>query len=73
MMEQCALIISANESYERGEKDLEKFTGIPVSHSTLYQIWVSYPRYDGKLQIREVANPQNCLMNSTVRRARAIE
>jgi hypothetical protein len=38
MMEQCALIISANESYERGEKDLEKFTGIPVSHSTLQRL-----------------------------------
>ena len=38
MMEQCALIISANESYERGEKDLEKFTGIPVSHSRLQRL-----------------------------------
>jgi hypothetical protein len=33
MMEKCSLIISANESYQKGEKDLETFTGIPVSHS----------------------------------------
>ena len=35
MMEKCALIISANESYQKGEKDLETFTGIRVAHSTL--------------------------------------
>jgi hypothetical protein len=38
MMEKCALIISANESYQKGEKDLETFTGIPVSHSTLHRL-----------------------------------
>ena len=38
MMEKCSLLISANESYERGEKDLEKFTGISVSHSTLQRL-----------------------------------
>jgi hypothetical protein len=38
MMEKCALIISANESYEKGEKDLEIFTGVPVSHSTLQRL-----------------------------------
>jgi len=27
-----------NESYQRGEKDLEKFTGIKVSHSTLERL-----------------------------------
>jgi hypothetical protein len=32
-MEKCALIISANESYQKGEKDLEIFTEIPVFHS----------------------------------------
>ena len=37
-MEKCALLISANESYERGEKDLKIFTGIPVSHSTLHRL-----------------------------------
>ena len=37
-MEKCALLISANESYERGEKDLENFTGISVSHSTLHRL-----------------------------------
>ena len=38
MMEKCALIISANESYQNGVKDLETFTGIPVSHSTLQRL-----------------------------------
>jgi hypothetical protein len=38
MIEKCALLISANESYARGEKDLEKFTGIRVSHSTLQRL-----------------------------------
>jgi hypothetical protein len=38
MRSKCALLISANESYERGEKDLENFRGIPVSHSTLHRL-----------------------------------
>jgi len=38
MMEKCALLISPNESYARGKKDLEKFTGIRVSHSTLQRL-----------------------------------
>jgi hypothetical protein len=35
LMEKCCLLISANESYQMAEKDLEKFTGIKISHSTL--------------------------------------
>ena len=35
MLEKCALLISANESYQRAEEDLEKLTGIKISHSTL--------------------------------------
>ena len=35
MMENSAVLISWNESYEIGKKDLEKSTRIPVSHSTL--------------------------------------
>ena len=38
MRSKCALLISANESYQIGEKDLEKFTGIKVSHSTLQRL-----------------------------------
>jgi hypothetical protein len=34
-MENCCLLISANESYQMAEKDLKKFTGIKISHSTL--------------------------------------
>ena len=35
MMEKCCLLIRNNESYQMAEKDLEIFTGIKVSHSTL--------------------------------------
>jgi len=38
MMEKCCLLISANESYQRAEKDWEKFTGIKISHSTLQRL-----------------------------------
>jgi len=38
MIEKCALIISANESYQKGEKDLETFTGIRVAHSILQRM-----------------------------------
>ena len=34
-MEKCALLISANESYQRAEEDLEELTGIKISQSTL--------------------------------------
>jgi hypothetical protein len=37
-MENCCLLISANESYQMAEKDLEKFTGIKISHSTLQRL-----------------------------------
>ena len=40
-MENCCLLISANESYQMAEKDWEKFTGIKISHSTLVRIQVS--------------------------------
>jgi hypothetical protein len=38
MMEKCCLLISANESYQMAEKDLEIFTGVKVSHSTLQRL-----------------------------------
>jgi hypothetical protein len=38
MMEKCVLIISANESYQKGEKDLETFTGIPFFPSSLQRL-----------------------------------
>ena len=37
-MENCWILISANESYQMAEKDLEKFTGIKISHSTLQRL-----------------------------------
>ena len=37
-MENCCLLITANESYQMAEKDLETFTGIPVCHSTLQRL-----------------------------------
>lgn len=33
-MEQCCLLVSANESYERAAADIEVLTGVKVSHST---------------------------------------
>ena len=38
LMEKCCLLISANESYQMAEKDLEIFTGVKVSHSTLQRL-----------------------------------
>lgn len=38
MMEKNALLISANESYQRAEEDLEQLTGIKISHSTLQRL-----------------------------------
>jgi hypothetical protein len=38
MMEKCALLISANESDQRAEEDLEELTGIKISHSTLQRL-----------------------------------
>jgi hypothetical protein len=33
-LEQCCLLVSANESYERAAQDMEVLTGVKVSHST---------------------------------------
>lgn len=33
-LEQCCLLVSANESYERAAQDIEVLTGVKVSHST---------------------------------------
>lgn len=33
-LEKCCLLLSANESYERAEQDIQVLTGISVSHST---------------------------------------
>ncbi len=38
MMEKNALLISANESYQRAEEDLEVLTGMKISHSTLQRL-----------------------------------
>ncbi|MEG4595026.1 ISKra4 family transposase [Microcoleus sp. F8_C2] len=38
LMEKCCLLISANESYQMAQKDLEVFTGVKVSHSTLHRL-----------------------------------
>ncbi len=37
-MEKCCLLVSTNESYQRGEEDIEILTGIKVSHSTLQRM-----------------------------------
>ena len=33
-LEKCCLLLSANESYERAQQDIEVLTGVSVSHST---------------------------------------
>lgn len=33
-LEQCCLLVSANESYERAAEDIEVLTGIKISQST---------------------------------------
>ena len=33
-LEKCCLLLSANESYERAEQDIEVLTGMRISHST---------------------------------------
>ena len=35
---QCALLLSANESYQRAEADLATLTGVTMSHSTLQRL-----------------------------------
>jgi hypothetical protein len=37
-LKQCALLLSANESYQRAEEDLATLTGVTVSHSTLQRL-----------------------------------
>lgn len=37
-LEKSCLLIASNQSYQRGEEDLEKLTGIKVSHSTLQRM-----------------------------------
>ncbi len=38
MRSKCALLISANESYQRAEEDLEELTGIEISQNTLQRL-----------------------------------
>lgn len=33
-LEQCCLLVSANESYDRAAEDIEVLTGVKVTHST---------------------------------------
>jgi len=38
LLEKSCLLLSANESFQNGEKDVETLTGIKVSHSTLQRL-----------------------------------
>jgi hypothetical protein len=55
-MEKNALLICANESYQRAEEDLKELTGIKVSHSTLQRLVkkqeIEWP--DSKLGVQEL-------------------
>jgi hypothetical protein len=37
-LEKCCLLVSANESYERSQQDIEVLTGMSVSHSTHHRL-----------------------------------
>lgn len=37
-LEKCCLLLSANESYERSQQDIEVLTGMSVSHSTHHRL-----------------------------------
>lgn len=37
-LEKCCLLLSANESYQRAEEDIEVLTGIKVAHSTQHRM-----------------------------------
>jgi hypothetical protein len=37
-LEKCCLLVSANQSYQRAEEDLETLIGVKVSHSTLQRM-----------------------------------
>lgn len=37
-LEQCCLLLSANESYQRAAEDIEVLTGLKVSHSTQHRL-----------------------------------
>ena len=42
LMEKNCLLLSGNESFQDGEKDIEALTGIKVSHSTLQRLVQRY-------------------------------
>ena len=44
LLERLALLIAANESYERGEEDLALFTGVALSDSTLRRLALKAPQ-----------------------------
>lgn len=57
VLEQCCLRIAACESFEHGEQDIEVFTGISVSHSTLHRLSHRAERSlpDAKQAVNEVS------------------
>ena len=73
-MENCCLLITANESYQITEKDLEKLTGIKISYSTLqrlvkrqeFELFTSQQRVKeitlggGKVRLRNETKGESC-------------
>ncbi|MBR8828504.1 MAG: hypothetical protein DSM107014_11495 [Gomphosphaeria aponina SAG 52.96 = DSM 107014] len=37
VLEECCLLVGANEAYMRGESDVKKFTGISIGHTTRHR------------------------------------
>ncbi len=38
LLEKCCLLVSANESYQNAESDIEALTGVKVGHSTQHRL-----------------------------------
>lgn len=53
-LEQCCLLVSANESYERAAEDIEVLTGVKVTHSTqqrlVHRQTFELPRVEGTVE-----------------------
>lgn len=57
LLEKCCLLVSANESYQNAESDIEALTGVKVGHSTQHRLVQrqEFPLPDAKQAVCEVS------------------
>jgi hypothetical protein len=57
LLEKCCLRVSANESYQKAEEEIEALTGIKVGHTTLHRLVerAEFSPPDAKSAITEVS------------------